>query len=58
MHRLRLMVPRVILKNKAAGNVSPWVEGSERNVDVLSRLAAEGSQQSKAPGGREPGWWG
>lgn len=55
MHRLRLMVPRVMLKYSAAGNVSPWAEGSERNVDVLSSLAAEGSQQSKAPGGREPG---
>lgn len=39
MHRLRLMVPRVMLKYKAAGNVSPWVEGSERNADALSRLA-------------------
>lgn len=55
MHRLGLMVPRVMLKYSAAGNVFPWAEGSERNVDVLSSLAAEGSQQSKAPGGREPG---
>lgn len=47
------MVPRVMLKYKAAGNVSPWVEGSERNADALSRLVAEGSQPSKKPGGRE-----
>lgn len=39
------MVPRVMLKYKAAGMFSPWVEGSDRNADVLQLWAADG------------GWW-
>lgn len=35
MHRLRLMVPRVMLKYKAAGSFPPWVEGSDKNANVL-----------------------
>lgn len=29
------MVPRVMLKYKAAGSFSPWVEGSDKNANGL-----------------------
>lgn len=38
------MVPRVMLKHEAADSFSPWVEGSDKNANVLcwAELAAEG----------------
>lgn len=40
MHRLRLMVPRVMLKFGGSWKCFPLGGGAERNADVLSRLAA------------------
>lgn len=55
------MVPRVMLKYKAAGSFSPWVEGSDKNANGLcwAELVAQSLGAGwGADGGHRRGSWG